>query len=413
MPQLDKNDLDTLDADLGEFHKVKQVFVTEKAHTLKYGLNNISKLHAIQHYSHIICAMGTPDGFTTKTPEWLHKDYIKVSYHASNGIVPEPQMLTHLRHQEAWRILQARYKREGVVEWREQCGWPEEEPIDKGIIKDWVGEDLVDEDWEDEEDGLTNVSNNALEKYDEAKSVEGEVNTSVRDNRVGDAKEWEVFQFDLVTQIAKHPVHVTTAWNHTPLFLSTVIAFIQDLNTNLAFHLNKDTKFGIWTKFSIHHEQLPFAPLAGHRIDLVCASPARHTLGGHITCLAIFDTVLMETYPNMVGLLHEQFHCFLHVWMAEIPISWLQRLSTCPCSGHISAPSFLPQGLSRASGICWVVWAIQSKHQCPNLDNGTQWWRLRPYKAIYSYTNRSKGPIDQASGWVYALRAEKLMDEAE
>jgi hypothetical protein len=53
---------------------------------------------------------------------------------------------------------------------------------------------------------LTNVSDNASEQYDEAKSVEGEVNTSVRDNRVGNTKEWEVFQFDLVTQIAKHPV---------------------------------------------------------------------------------------------------------------------------------------------------------------------------------------------------------------
>jgi hypothetical protein len=102
MPQLDENDLDTLDVDLGEFHKVKQIFVTEKAHTLKYGFNNISKLHAIQHYSHIIHEMGTPDSITTKTPKQLHKEYIKVSYHASNGIIPELQMLTHLCHQEAW-----------------------------------------------------------------------------------------------------------------------------------------------------------------------------------------------------------------------------------------------------------------------------------------------------------------------
>jgi hypothetical protein len=157
------------------------------------------------------------------------------------------------------------------------------------------------------------VSDDASEQYDEAKLVKGEINTSVRDNRVGDTKEWEVFQFDLVIQIAKHPVHMTTVWNHTPLFLSTIFTFTQDLNTNLAFHLDKDTKFSIWTKLSICHEQLPFAPLASHQIDLVCASPACHTLGGHITCLAVFDTVLVEAYPNMVGLLHEQFHCFLHV----------------------------------------------------------------------------------------------------
>jgi hypothetical protein len=192
-----------------------------------------------------------------------------------------------------------------VVERRKRHGRPEEELIDKGVNEDWVGEDLADEDWEDEEDGWIDESDDGSEQHDEVESVEGEVSTSVGNDRVGEAKEWEVFQFDSVIQIAKHPVHVTTAWSQTPLFLPTVIAFIQDLDANLAFHLNKDTKFGIWTKFSIHHVQLPFAPLAGHRIDLVRASPACHTSGGHIIRPAVFDTVLVEAYPNMVGLLRE------------------------------------------------------------------------------------------------------------
>jgi hypothetical protein len=105
LPQLDEDDLTALDADLEEFHQVKQVFIMEGAQTSRYSFNNISKLHVIRHYSHVTREMGSPDGFTTETPERLHKDYVKASYHASNRIVPEPQMLTHLRRQEAWQIL--------------------------------------------------------------------------------------------------------------------------------------------------------------------------------------------------------------------------------------------------------------------------------------------------------------------
>ncbi|KAF8599349.1 hypothetical protein BDV93DRAFT_449464, partial [Ceratobasidium sp. AG-I] len=101
MPQLDEDDLAALDADLEEFHQVKQIFRTEGVQTSMHGFNNIAKLHIIRHYSHVTREMGTPDGFTTETPERLHKDYVKPSYHASNGVVPEPQMLTHLRRQEA------------------------------------------------------------------------------------------------------------------------------------------------------------------------------------------------------------------------------------------------------------------------------------------------------------------------
>ncbi|KAF8593938.1 hypothetical protein BDV93DRAFT_409266, partial [Ceratobasidium sp. AG-I] len=101
LPQLDEDDLVALDADLRAFHEVKDVFITEGVQTSPYGFNNIAKLHILRHYSHTTREMGTPDNFTTETPERLHKDYVKASYYASNGIVPEPQMLTHLRRQEA------------------------------------------------------------------------------------------------------------------------------------------------------------------------------------------------------------------------------------------------------------------------------------------------------------------------
>lgn len=299
MPQLDDEDLAALDADLQRFHAVKEIFVTEGVQDSPYGFNNIAKLHILRHYSHMTREMGTPDGYTTETPERLHKDYVKASYNASNGIVPEPQMLTHLRRQEAWQLLRMKYEREGLVEKRKRRGRPGEEPIDD----EGIDEDIVEEDWGDEE------------RIDEEWVEEGELGDGngarmrLDDNarlfEVGQAREREAFQFASRTQIAKRPLHVTSSWNHTPLFLSTVKAFVRELDSNLAFHLNNNTHFRIWSKFSIRHDPLPFAPLVGDRIDLVRAALARHTSAGQITRPAVSDTVLIEAYPEMIGLLRK------------------------------------------------------------------------------------------------------------
>lgn len=313
MPQLDEDDLAAMDADLQEFHEVKQIFVTERAHTSKYGFNNISKLHIIRNYLHLTREMGTPDGFSTETPEQLHKDYVKVGYHASNSIVPEPQMLTHLRRQEAWQLLRTKYKREGFVEKPKRRGRAEEEPMDDELVEqgmvdqNWIGEDLVDEDWTDESDEELGQDDDS-----EAELVDAEVGNGAGGNGVSEAmiKERHIFQFGSVTNCAKRPPHLTTIRNHTVRFLPSVIDFVRVLDPNLAFHLNEHTRFGIWTKFSIRHDPLPFAPLVGHQIDLVCNSPPRRNAGGHVTRPAVFDTVLLEAYPNMVGLLREYF-CFV------------------------------------------------------------------------------------------------------
>ena len=135
--------------------------------------------------------------------------------------------------------------------------------------------------------------------------IEAEVDNGVGRNTISETKECETTQFASRIQIAKRPLHVTSSWNETPSFLPTVTGFVRELDSNLAFHLSKNTEFGIWSKFSIHHAPLPFAPLVGERINLVRAATARQTAGGHITRPAVFDTVLVEAYPYMDGLLRE------------------------------------------------------------------------------------------------------------
>lgn len=308
---MDEDDLTTLDADLAEFHEVKNIFIQKRAQTSKYGFNNIAKLHFLRHYTHVTREMGTPDGYTTETPERLHKDYIKVSYLGSNGVVPEPQMITNLRRREAWQMLRAKYERENLVAKRQRHGRLEEEPIDdEGLDADeridvddgddeWVdvdideaGDDLDEEDGEAELEAIEAV---AVDRADE------------HGTRV---KEMGIYQFDAGSQISKRPLHIkfdggiVTRRNIAHGFMGTITNYVRRLDPNLAFHLTDSTKFHVWSRFSLHHNPLPFAPLAGRKIDVIRASPALY-LRGHITRPAVFDMVLLEAYPNMVGLLCE------------------------------------------------------------------------------------------------------------
>lgn len=307
MPQLDEDDLAELDADLGELHEVKDVFIREKVQTSKYAFNNIAKLHILRHYAHLTREMGTPDGYTTETPERLHKDYIKTSYIASNGVVPEPQMITNLRRREAWQMLRAKYERKGLIAKPKRRGRPEEEPIEEEGPDDdgWVDvdEDELDLDDEDEEEELAAII--ADSRGDDEDPHQGNDRTRV--------KEASAYQFGAGLRISKRPLHVTfdghfvTGRNFSPGFLGTTTNFVRRLDPNLAFHINGHTKFRLWSRFYLDHKPLPFAPLVAHRVDLIRASPTldNPSSSSHVTRPAVFDTVLLEAYPDMIGLLSE------------------------------------------------------------------------------------------------------------
>jgi hypothetical protein len=72
--------LNAMQACLNTFHLHKDVFI-------KHGLRedfNITKFHAMQHYINAIQSIGSADGYNTEFSEWLHIDYAKEGYRASN-----------------------------------------------------------------------------------------------------------------------------------------------------------------------------------------------------------------------------------------------------------------------------------------------------------------------------------------
>ncbi|KAG8726802.1 hypothetical protein FRC10_006760, partial [Ceratobasidium sp. 414] len=67
----------------------------------------IAKLHLVGHWPNDIREMGTPDGYSTESPEHLHI-HSKRTWRASNKVKPMPQMVKLLQRYEAMRIQRVR-----------------------------------------------------------------------------------------------------------------------------------------------------------------------------------------------------------------------------------------------------------------------------------------------------------------
>ncbi|KAK0421534.1 hypothetical protein EV421DRAFT_2069709 [Armillaria borealis] len=89
--------LSSLSRALDDFHQYKDVFIELEVRDHF----NIPKIHAMDHYVHLIRQFGSADGFNTESPERLHIDYAKDAYRASNKRDYIAQMTTWLRRQEA------------------------------------------------------------------------------------------------------------------------------------------------------------------------------------------------------------------------------------------------------------------------------------------------------------------------
>ncbi|KAF8594438.1 hypothetical protein BDV93DRAFT_400336, partial [Ceratobasidium sp. AG-I] len=284
-PQLDEDDLASLELDLAELHDCKAIFQARRVHISKYGFNKIAKLHMLRHYPLLIREWGTPDGYNTEGPERLHIDCVKVNYRRTNGVNPEAQMLLNLQRTEALALRRAELERAGLIPMRQRRYQPDG-------VSGYPGDDSDNE-----------SSDNTTDGYGSDDEGEG-VGEPTR------IKEQVAYQPEPLIRIAKRPpIHnlaATTiiATYNAPGFIEGVRDYLEPLSANLAFHINEQTKFGLYSRFSLIHQPLPFAPLAGSRVELVRASPATRDHHGLARRAAFFDTVLIEDDPDFQGILH-------------------------------------------------------------------------------------------------------------
>lgn len=351
-PQLDEDDLAELEADLAEFHKHKHVFAAKGAHKSKYGFDGISKLHILRHYTHLIREMGTPDNYSTDGPERLHIDYVKEPYDRTSGVCVEPQMTERLQQLEAWDFLQYELEAKGVIEKKRRRARAEEEPIEEDLADgDSEGEaDKVESEGEMDEALGDSMGQNERRSVGVGRGL-WVVGARVRaDPPIERIKESEACQFDPSLEIARSPTHPKVRGadiirnHHAVGFIEAVTDYVKQLDPNLAFQINENAYFGIWSRFALHHRHLPFAPLVGRHIDLVRASPARKSRG-RVTKHAYFDTVLLEDFPNCDGLLR----AYSDSYSIRLFLTFLSRVPCRPGACHLSVATLLPPPFSTAT----------------------------------------------------------------
>ncbi|CUA73051.1 Ig-like and fibronectin type-III domain-containing protein C27B7,7 [Rhizoctonia solani] len=366
-PQLDADDLSELDNELREFHAAKWIFRSRGVHTARYKFNGIAKLHMMEHYTHQIREFGAPSGYSTEIPERLHIDYVKNPYGTTNGIDPYDQMILNLQRSEALTMRRAMLERSGVIQPRKRRYQP-------------TTDDVCNEDDDDEEQGVE-------DGHDQGHEADPAQPLTRR-------KEPFVYHPQPQVTIAKTPtesnikISAIIARNRAPGFLEALKRYVEVRSSNLAFQLNLQTKLGVYARFKLVHNCLPFAPLTGGRTDLVRATPARRNRHGVMTRAPCFDTVLIEQDYDALGL--QRYRAgrvliifILPAWFSQVypdPLAYVELFDdfTLPSALHrLSATKPLLSGgkrvrkivpLSKIRMTCQLVpdyWRL--RRQFPNL----------------------------------------------
>ncbi|KAF8342082.1 uncharacterized protein EI90DRAFT_2904255 [Cantharellus anzutake] len=104
-PIISKIDLQLMKRSLECFHRYKRAFIQNGSR--EQGHMNIPKLHALPHFMDDTCRKGTPDNFSTETPETQHIKICKEPYCMSNKRDYAQQIVNFLDVQEkiALRML--------------------------------------------------------------------------------------------------------------------------------------------------------------------------------------------------------------------------------------------------------------------------------------------------------------------
>lgn len=105
--RMTEDDVVRLERTLDEVHQYKGVLVRLNVFQNDSRFDAIAKLHMASHVPNDTRQMGTPDGFSTETPEHQHIES-KHAWRASNKVRPTPQMIKFLQRYEALRMHRAR-----------------------------------------------------------------------------------------------------------------------------------------------------------------------------------------------------------------------------------------------------------------------------------------------------------------
>ncbi|KAG9119868.1 hypothetical protein FRC07_004892, partial [Ceratobasidium sp. 392] len=282
--RLTDGELRELEGAHAEMHRLKHVLVSSGIYEGVGRFDRIPKWHMISHYADAIRELGTPDGYNTETPEYLHIVYVKRGWNASNRRDAIPQIITYCQRLEALRIHRAHLN--------EYLGEPEHrgEPVKTAVWmadpdgKDSPEEEEPEEPWEDNDEA--------------GEGDEGENN--IRRQSTADVNGVEYPTPELA--IAMNPTtRVTLSEIAGPDYGATSLeralkAFLRPYATSRYSKLLPHERLDVWHKLTLFHYPLSFAPDEPPQRDVIRARPAiRDDRGGALHCHeSAFDTALFS-----------------------------------------------------------------------------------------------------------------------
>ncbi|KAG8712846.1 hypothetical protein FRC09_019402 [Ceratobasidium sp. 395] len=326
--RLTDGELKELEEAHAEMHRLKHSVVDAGIYEDLDRFNDIPKWHMVSHYAETIRDLGTPDGYNTEAPEYLHIVYVKRGWAASNKRDAIPQIIKYCQRLEALRIHRAyldQYLGEPTTPRKppRTAVWLDE---DKGEYKR-DEEDL--EAWEDDEEP-------ALDDEGE----EGERRPSTTDAK---SVEYPAPEFAIAMRPYKRATmsEIITDYGATSLD-QALRAFLRPLNRGRGrLILLPNDQFDVWHKVTLYHRPLSFAPDEPTQRDVIRARPAvrdaRNRARYHHE--PAFDTALFLHDTQQFGL-HREFTFF--------SFAFVKALANPPagyCAGRVRSIFRLPEQL--------------------------------------------------------------------
>ncbi|KAG8774028.1 hypothetical protein FRC12_002196, partial [Ceratobasidium sp. 428] len=292
-------DLEELDNALEAFHKTKGVLLAKKM-VKADGFDRIAKLHMLSHYTDDIRELGTPDGYSTETPEYLHIVYVKIPWRMSNRRNPFPQMVKYVRRLEAIHI-----HRTAIDEYYGERKGADEEEIRLALkLLGDTSENETGNNGESKINSDDGSSNNGSSSDSECDSS-GESDTE--NDEDGDEPEEESDKSAIAgntyyprpsIRIAQQPTvrhvpgHVLISSYGCSDFVRVVRSFLLSKVGRKPLLLLPSDTFNVWHKATLFHPALPFAPCEPRHLDIVRVQPPARDTAGRVNSPGVFDTAL-------------------------------------------------------------------------------------------------------------------------
>ncbi|KDN35600.1 hypothetical protein RSAG8_11462, partial [Rhizoctonia solani AG-8 WAC10335] len=294
---LTESELGEMDKQLAIFHEHKGVFMQWLKSERKF--HNIPKFHMLQHYTHIIRMLGTPDGYNTEAPERLHIDLNNIAgFRASNKVddTELQQMAKYVERMDALAIHRS------LLNYLDRPAEEDDCDSDDGS------------DAESDEQPIEELSGGCVvERVVEAEPEAQGHNTGAIGSSAGLAARYDRQGLkiyypspEIVTSKTRNSA-ITTEYlittHGTTNIVDDITTFLKKLDpTTPKITLSLDSKIEIWTVARLYHAQLPFKPLEPLQVDHVRAYPPKINHLQRVGRVGHYDTVLVLSYPEKTGI---------------------------------------------------------------------------------------------------------------